>query len=349
MGQAVIWTPERIQLALRVVRGSRATSEAVDELARHLGPLSWGQVSDMMRRRLRLVALHELGTAAQRTMPPPPMVPVEIVDDRQTNPPPALEEEPTLSELDGEGIERILIVPDCHHPYADPGAWRLMLKCARIFRPDRIVVLGDFVDFYAVSDHDKDPRRGSQLDAEVKVANEALDDLDAIGAAHRHFCEGNHENRLYRYLQRHAPALLDTCDVQSLLRLPERGWTFSRYGQHHRIGDLWFTHAVNGAAGRLAHHRAGATFQRSVVIGHTHRIATTAYGNVVGDRYMASMFGWLGSAVDASYCHDAEKAASWALGFGLGWKLASGAVHVQAVPIVQYEAMVCGVHVTLRD
>lgn len=346
----MIWTPDRIAVALRLVRASRTTNEAVDAVSRELGPVGWSHISDMFRRRMRLTALHELGTAVGDTIPPPPRVPVEIVDDRPTDPPTHAYEEHTIHDaFVSEGIERILIVPDCHHPYVDAGAWRLMLKCARLFKPDRIVVLGDFVDFYAVSDHDKDPRRATQIDAEVKAANEALDDLDALGAAHRHFCEGNHETRLHRYLTRHAPALLDTVDVPSLLRLHERGWTFTRYGQHHRVGDLWFTHAVNGAAGRQAHHRAGATFQRSVAIGHTHRIATTAFGNVLGDRYMASMFGWLGSAVEQSYSHDAAKASEWALGFGLGWKLPDGTVHTQAVPIVGYTAVVAGVVVTLRD
>lgn len=239
-------------------------------------------------------------------------------------------------------MERILFIPDCHFPYVDRAAWAVMLRCAEIFKPHRIVQMGDFVDCFTVSDHSKDPRRGTQLEAELVASNEALDELDALGAEHKHITWGNHENRLYRYLCDRAPALLDTVRIEKLLRLDERGWTHSAFGTSFRIGNLYVTHSVNGQAGENAHHRAGARFQKSVVIGHTHRIAHKVFGNVTGERFTASMFGWVGQELEATYNHDAEKSAMWSHGFGIGYMLPSGDVHVQVVPIVGRHAVLNG-------
>lgn len=246
-----------------------------------------------------------------------------------------------------EPEERILLVPDAHHPYVSRKAWGLMLQVARRFRPDRIVVLGDFIDALPVSDHSRDPRRGGQLQQEIDAANEALDELDALGAKHRMFCEGNHETRLYRYLCDRAPALLDTVQVERLLRLQERGWSFHRYGTSVSVGDLWITHAVNGQAGANAHERAARTHMRSVVLGHTHRIGYKVFGDVFGNRYQATMVGWLGEELEASYSHTAEKTANWAHGFGLAYKSKSGHVHVTPVPILGDSAVVHGELVSL--
>jgi len=238
-----------------------------------------------------------------------------------------------------EPDERILFVPDCHHPYVDRRAWGVMLQCARRFRPDRIVVLGDFLDCYAVSDHDKDPRRASQLDHEIQVGNEALDELDALGATHKHYVDGNHEARMARYLVRHAPALLDSIRLSDLLRLSERGWTHTPYLEYLRIGDLSVTHACENA-GMNAHRQAAGLFMGSVVIGHTHRLAVDQFGSH-GRSYTASMFGWLGETPKATYLSAARKARYWSHGFGVGWRVGD-TVHTAPVPIVDYTAVIGG-------
>ena len=69
------------------------------------------------------------------------------------------------------GLERILFIPDAHRPYHDERAWRLMLKAARRFAPHRLVVLGDFGDFYATSRHEKDPNRKRNLEFELASMN----------------------------------------------------------------------------------------------------------------------------------------------------------------------------------
>jgi hypothetical protein len=354
-GTRVRWTDANVQTAIATVGQHTALAAGLAAVSEALGfEVTRSGIDCALRKSGLGTAFSYLGKSP-RPIPPVmhrdtermPVAPaVELPDDSHTTMPEpdrTFVERPTpIGWTTDKPVERILFIPDCHFPFVDRTAWAIMLECARRFAPHRIIQLGDFVDCLTVSSHSKDTRRLSQLGDEIASANEALDDLDALGAEHRHMTEGNHENRLYRYLCDRAPALLDSVNVETLLRLRERGWTWSRFGKSFQIGNLYVTHSVNGQAGESAHHRAGQRFQRSVVIGHTHRIASKVFGNVAGDRHLAHMFGWLGAELDASYNHDAEKSAMWAHGFGLGWLLPDGTVHAQAVPIIGGQAVVNG-------
>lgn len=242
-------------------------------------------------------------------------------------------------------LERILVVPDCHHPYVDRGAWRVLLAAGRAFKPHRIVVLGDFGDFYATSQHRKNPNRTAHLEDEVSAVNGALDELDALGAKRKHFLQGNHEENLERYLMDRAPELFNLIKVAELFRLAERGWTYTPYKQFHRVGKVLYTHDV-GSAGARAHEQAEAATQSNIVIGHTHRAAVTYSGSVLGDRHVAIMSGWLGSNQSADYLHAGQKARAWQHAFTLGYREPNGVTHFQLVPIVKGKACVNGKIVT---
>jgi hypothetical protein len=103
------------------------------------------------------------------------------------------------SEPSGIELRRTLYIPDCHHPYVDTQAWNLMIDVARDFSPHTIIICGDFMDMYTVSDHEKMPGNRASLDQEFMAANAALDELDAIGAKRKEYIEGNHEYRLRRH------------------------------------------------------------------------------------------------------------------------------------------------------
>jgi hypothetical protein len=216
-----------------------------------------------------------------------------------------------------------------------------MIRLGKRLRPDSILVLGDFLDCFSVSAHDKDPRRLSQFSAEVKDAREGLEELELLGAEHLYFDEGNHEYRLKRYLMTKAPALMDTVSIPDALRLREHGWKFTKYMQHSRIGKLYHTHEA-GHAGIHAVHATGHVFNHSVVFGHVHRLAVSYFGSVTGERHFSASLGWLGDAAEADYMPEAKKSA-WQLGFGVvRVEPKSGNVHLQPIPIVDYRCILDG-------
>jgi hypothetical protein len=213
--------------------------------------------------------------------------------------------------------EPVLIVPDVHRPFHNKKAWGLMLKVARQLRPKHIVTIGDFADCYAVSDHDKSPRRANRFEEEVADAEDGLDELDALGATNKLYIAGNHEDRLTRYLMKHQ-ALWGVVSIPKLFRLQERGWKYTPYKHHTRIGKVFFTHDV-GVASRNAIFRSLDLYQHSVVTGHTHRFASVVEGTALGKACKGAWsFGWLGNVEAVEYMCLAKARASWALGFGIG-------------------------------
>ncbi len=240
-----------------------------------------------------------------------------------------------------ERLSTALLIPDCHHPNVDPKAWGLVLRAAAELQPDTVVVLGDFLDGESVSLHEPDEVGGVDLEAELESVNAALDQLDAIGASTRVYLEGNHEQRLSRYIARKAPALWRTMRLPDLLRLKERGWQWVPYRTSYRLGRVHLTHDT-GSAGLNAHRSSAKAFMGSAVIGHTHRMAYEVTGRFQGKPYLGAMLGWLGDAKKAArYIHEA-KSAEWVHGFGFAVLDADGYVHLQPVPIVGGRACVAG-------
>src|SRR4051812_17332659 len=126
-------------------------------------------------------------------------------------------------------LEKTLILPDQHFPYNDKRYWKLVLKVARAWKPDRIVTMGDFGDFFASNRHPKDPNRTRDLGVEIDACKVARAQLDSLGAAEKIFIEGNHEDNLSRYLIEKAPELFNMVKVEKLLELREHGWRYVPY------------------------------------------------------------------------------------------------------------------------
>ncbi len=238
-------------------------------------------------------------------------------------------------------MKKILILPDLHAPYHDKKAFELVVKVGMSQKPDTIVTLGDFADFYCVSAHDRDPNRQGNLEWEVEAANRALDALDAIKPKNKIFIAGNHENRLERYLMQKAPELFNMVKISEILKLKKRGWKYIPYRSHATVGKLNLTHDI-GSAGRGAVFRAIDTFQHNIVTGHTHRMAYIVEGNAKGEAHVSCSLGWLGDSAAADYMHTVKAHRDWCLGFGFGYETKSGVVHLQPVPIVNYSCVVGG-------
>jgi hypothetical protein len=237
-------------------------------------------------------------------------------------------------------LKPVLIVPDVHAPYHDEDAWQLMLDVARELKPETIVVMGDLADFYAVSSHSKDPKRATQLKEEIEVVKRLVGELEALGADRRIYIEGNHEDRLARYLRDKAPELFGVVDVPSLLGL--ENWEFVRYRDHIKVGKIHHTHDV-GSSGRNAAFRALDLYQHSIGTAHTHRLIYIVEGNAVGEAKVSASFGWLGDVEKVDYMTRAKARKDWALGFGVGYEdKQTGHTFLVPIPIVQYRCVFGG-------
>jgi predicted phosphodiesterase len=245
-------------------------------------------------------------------------------------------------------LQKLFFIPDVHVPYHDKGAWELCLKAIKEFEPDVVVTLGDFADFYAVSAHDKDPRRSNDLAWEVEQVHQAIDELErAADKAERliYLC-GNHEERLERYLKTKAPELFNTFSIPEVLSLDDF-WEFVPYKEHIKVGKLYLTHDT-GSAGATAHEKARADFDSNTVIGHTHRMAFGVRGSLRGAAHVGAMFGWLGDVRKTDYMHRVKASRDWCHGFGVGYLEPSGVVHLVPVVIVDGSCVVEGKFLSIK-
>ncbi len=322
------WNSDRLQAAVKVIGSYPALCP---DLLEHLScifgrTITYDSLSNALRRAgLGKPSLH-LSTARD-------VVDVELGDfsDFYTAPTPTPADE----------LVRILIVPDCHHRYVYKPAWDIVVASGKEFKPHIIVVLGDFGDFYATSRHRKDPNRELLLEHEVAACNEALDELDALGAHTKHFICGNHEDNLSRHLADHSPALFNMLSVEELFRLKERGWQFTPYGKYLQIGKAYYAHDPSGA-GKDAHVRAAIKCGHPIIHGHTHRAAVAYMGNATGEKRFGIMAGWLGDPAQATYQHDLGKEHDWMHSFCVAYMEPDGVTHVQLVPIINGKACING-------
>ena len=240
-------------------------------------------------------------------------------------------------------MHKVLIVPDTHAPYHDQRAWDLMITAASEWGPNIVVHMGDLADFYKISDYDTDPTREFSFDQEVEAARALRRELEDLNAGRYEFIEGNHEDRLRRYLQKKAPELFSHLTTDTLLELSQNGWGFTPYQESLKLGPVNFTHDTGGS-GKYTTARALEEFQDSVVIGHHHSMSWLVNGDAKGNHHVAAQFGWLGDENNVDYMKRVKVRRKWSLGFGLGYITDNAEImYLVPCPIVNYRCMVEGV------
>lgn len=161
---------------------------------------------------------------------------------------------------------------------------RLLGKAIEDLRPNRVVFIGDLLTFDSLSSWDKDKRKkmeGRRYQKDIDAGKHFLELMDTNGG---HRCkefiltEGNHEDRLWRYLDLQ-PLFDGAVDYRKDLDI--EGWTHVPYKEHHVYKGVYFTHVPINEAGRpvggdSACKRALGIYQHSVVFGHTHKLAAVA-------------------------------------------------------------------------
>lgn len=122
-----------------------------------------------------------------------------------------------------EGVNKIGLLSDIHIPYHDLSAVYCALEYFKKVGVDCIMLNGDTLDFYQLSNFDKDPRKRH-------FAEELEDCRVFLSALRKEFPKvrilwknGNHEERYERYLMIKSPELLNVEDFElsKLLRFQE--------------------------------------------------------------------------------------------------------------------------------
>lgn len=172
-------------------------------------------------------------------------------------------------------MEQTAIIGDVHIPYHDPPALKCALKITKDLKPDRVILIGDIIDFYSISRYMKDPGRINSLQPDIDKTRAMIDHIrtDIAPNAEIIYLEGNHEDRLGRFLLTKAPELynLRALTVPELLDLRKMDIT---YKIEHQIGDLTLTHGHIVRKHSAYTARAMSEDYGCVISGHTHRLGS---------------------------------------------------------------------------
>lgn len=178
-----------------------------------------------------------------------------------------------------------LVVGDIHcGPGQNLKRATILGRTIRDLAPNRVVFIGDFPTFDALSGWDKDKRRkmeNRRYQKDIDACRKFLDLMyDAAGNVHPDYIltEGNHEDRLWRYLD-NDPTFAEAIDYREDMGLNAAGWKVVPYKEYWNHKGVSFTHVPINESGRPvsgdnACKRSLGICNNSVVFGHTHKLAS---------------------------------------------------------------------------
>ena len=238
--------------------------------------------------------------------------------------------------------KKVLFVSDIHCPYQDKSALKAMYHFMDWFKPDEVIILGDLVDFYAVSRFSRQPERVLKLQKELDESVGVLKEIRKhSGKVKITFLRGNHEDRLKRYLWSEAQELsgLRALRLEELLQFEKLKISYEDKNQIH-YGSVIIKHGT--LVRKFASYTAKGEFEKnglSGVSGHTHRLAQYRHTNEA-DSYVWTESGCL-CQLDADYM-DGQKP-NWNQGFSVGYfKENSKRFIIETIPIFDGRAFYCG-------
>jgi len=107
------------------------------------------------------------------------------------------------------------IISDAHVPYQDPPTMKVMMNMVRHFKPNNIIIDGDFIDCVQLSRFNKEPQEPDSFKANIEEVCSIVSNLQKYSTVR--YVEGNHESRLARYINDKAPELHGLITIEKLL------------------------------------------------------------------------------------------------------------------------------------
>ncbi|RMG76680.1 MAG: hypothetical protein D6711_03330 [Chloroflexi bacterium] len=160
------------------------------------------------------------------------------------------------------------------------GEW--LGRAIREINPKRIVFIGDMMTFDCLSEWDKDKRKlmeGRRYQREIDAGRRFLDMMYTASKGWNSpegfiLTEGNHEYRLWRYLDKD-PTFDGAVDYVSDLGINE--WKIIPYKEYYNYKGVDFTHipineAGNPVGGKYVSFKVLENAVKTTVFGHTHKL-----------------------------------------------------------------------------
>lgn len=208
--------------------------------------------------------------------------------------------------------KKYLIIPDMHCDHEDYRALHGVYEFGKAWKPDKIILMGDGVDFYAVSSFDKNPDKILSLQKEIDVLHYHLKEIRKFYKGDITYLQGNHEERLLRYLKKNPEmsSLRSISSIPQVLQLDKFDVDYKLSEENHGVlfkhGDVVRKHSAYTAKAEME------TEGTSGGSGHTHRMSSH-YKTDRSGQHAWFEFGHLCDEKQAEYI---KGVANWQKGFG---------------------------------
>ncbi len=186
--------------------------------------------------------------------------------------------------LDTAGACGILCDP--HIPYHDKPTIEAWVADCKRMAVKSILLNGDVLDFYQLSDYLRDPSK-PRMREEIVKGRQFLEYLRATFPHARIVYKlGNHDERLYRYLATRAPDLLDLEDMRldRLLRADQYGVEWVEDKRLVMVGKLPVIHGheYRGGGGVMPARWLYLRTGESALMGHLHQPTFYSFRTITG-------------------------------------------------------------------
>ena len=215
-------------------------------------------------------------------------------------------------------VKLTVLVPDPHVPRHNRKAVDAVLSFMEDNPVDRLVFLGDFLNFDSLSTHRRYEEQSDTIADCFRAGNMLLDEFERVipSQASKDYFLGNHEDRLDTLLlnpgDRRVEAFKGLTSVDDGLRLTERGYQIIPYGDTLQLGKIYITHGWTAA---VTHARQVAVKAgENIVYGHTHDVQVYTHHSLKNRPRMAASVGCL-CDLDPRWMKGAPN--KWVHGFGV--------------------------------
>ena len=233
-------------------------------------------------------------------------------------------------------MKRYVVLSDIQIPFQEDSALEVAYKLIKDVKPDGVILNGDIVDCYSISDFDKDPWSEADIDSEIAGACNLMGKLSKV--PNKVWIGGNHEDRWRRVIWKQGSQYRSLYkSFPDAFQMGDYGFRWRPYGDYVLLGKLMVTHGsmVSKHSGQTAKAHYDK-YGRSVLVGHTHRLGSYYHTNMEGS-YAAYENGCLCS-LEPEYTQHPD----WQQGFSVVEVGDGGLFHVTQCPILRRNTVFYG-------
>ena len=191
-------------------------------------------------------------------------------------------------------VKSAIILPDIHLTDVVSTEYIPVKRFIKEFKPDEIILLGDFMDVSSLSAWDYDKKRPMEGRRFGKEINRAARELDYLQEHTKKvtYIEGNHEDRVNRYLDKN-PEMEGMIEITEQLNLEKRKIKFIKMNDLYKKGNMYFTHGMYTNIHNAKKHLQALGC--NICYGHQHGTQTSMQNMKMQSPHMAYALGTLGN------------------------------------------------------